>query len=84
MARGLEGWCFPKEIDWKKLRILGLIFMTFGADRPQGHVGILIEMGDKQYMMAHASETAGFVAVPVTISNWAGKAFNWGRLTDWN
>lgn len=81
MAAGLDGWNFPKVL-YPDMKILAIVHMTVKATRPQGHVGIIVVVLSKnQYSMAHASESAGFIAVKVFPGSWVHKVFNWSRHT---
>jgi hypothetical protein len=81
MAAGLDGWNFAKVL-YPDMRILAVVHMTVKKTRPQGHVGIIVVViGNQQYSMAHASESAGFIAVKVFPGSWVHKDFDWSRQT---
>lgn len=81
MAAGMDGWNFP-QVSYPGMKILAIVHMTMKAKRPQGHVGIIvIVLSRDKFMMAHASESAGFIAVEVFPDNWVHKHFDWARQT---
>jgi hypothetical protein len=84
IAAGDDGWGFPKAA-FDEIRPLALYFMTMTPNRPRGHMGIVIYIlpsvaGEPPViMLAHASTTAGFIAVPVKPESWARTRFDWAR-----
>lgn len=60
MAQGLGGWQ-SREISLGQAGPCDLIFWTFTAARPYGHVGAFLEGQDKKLLVTHASSSRGVV-----------------------
>ncbi len=60
MAQGLGGWD-SKKIHMDQPSECDLIFWTFTATRPCGHVGAFLEDRDKGLLVTHASASRGVV-----------------------
>ncbi len=64
MAFGLGGWTSrPVAIDVSQ--DCDLVFWTFSADRPNGHVGALLKATPKERVVTHASSRHGIIAEPL-------------------
>lgn len=60
MAMGLGGWT-GNDATIDQASQCDLIFWTFAASRPHGHVGAVMESKKDNLQVAHASQTKGVI-----------------------